>query len=284
METIASKAGLARTPNFADLRKSIDHLQHSSYELDKRRGKAERALIKALKAFPDHKSQKQHVCAKRRWKKLRTFVKRTFGVTSSSSPSTSGDPAGHPTKRSVQDVRVGFPASGTREGQNKKRSLEDVRVGHLGAEERSQQTKRGIDIKNVRLGKAVADWASRKRSIDDSAESEIVDIEKVRGGHAGAHRCHSRDVGALYSLIPDLDTITAYYAANSEEEKHRIIPDRPTRRLIKAAREVRAVNQHLATFERGFISKDGIKDREWYKHLGVAPGKWLGNFFRSHCS
>jgi hypothetical protein len=25
-----------------------------------------------------------------------------------------------------------------------------------------------------------------------------------------------------------------------------------------------------------FIHPAGIKDREWYRHLGVAPGKWLG--------
>jgi N-acetylated-alpha-linked acidic dipeptidase len=30
-----------------------------------------------------------------------------------------------------------------------------------------------------------------------------------------------------------------------------------------------------------FISEDGIKDREWYRHLGVAPGKWLGKHWVS---
>jgi N-acetylated-alpha-linked acidic dipeptidase len=50
----------------------------------------------------------------------------------------------------------------------------------------------------------------------------------------------------------------------------------PSRHLIKAIQHVQAVNKRLIAFERGFISKDGIKDREWYKHLGVAPGKWLG--------
>jgi len=48
------------------------------------------------------------------------------------------------------------------------------------------------------------------------------------------------------------------------------------RRLLKAIKRVQAVNSKLIAFERGFISKEGIKDREWYKHLGVAPGKWLG--------
>ncbi|OJA19334.1 hypothetical protein AZE42_00444 [Rhizopogon vesiculosus] len=46
--------------------------------------------------------------------------------------------------------------------------------------------------------------------------------------------------------------------------------------FIRAAKRVRVVNQKLASFERGFISEGGIKDREWYKHLGVAPGKNTG--------
>ena len=47
--------------------------------------------------------------------------------------------------------------------------------------------------------------------------------------------------------------------------------------FVRAAKRVRVVNQKLAMFERGFISEDGIKDREWYKHLVVAPGKHTGN-------
>ncbi|KAF5364284.1 hypothetical protein D9756_000759 [Leucocoprinus leucothites] len=50
----------------------------------------------------------------------------------------------------------------------------------------------------------------------------------------------------------------------------------PVRKFIEAARRLGRSNKRLIAFERGFISKDGIKDREWYKHLGVAPGKWLG--------
>ncbi|KIM33569.1 hypothetical protein M408DRAFT_326261 [Serendipita vermifera MAFF 305830] len=39
---------------------------------------------------------------------------------------------------------------------------------------------------------------------------------------------------------------------------------------------VREISIRLARFERGFLSESGIKDREWYRHLGVAPGKWKG--------
>lgn len=60
-------------------------------------------------------------------------------------------------------------------------------------------------------------------------------------------------------------------------------PHCPPRKLIKALKVVRKINQKLVSFERGFIHEDGIKDREWYRHLGVAPGKWLGKTSRSPC-
>lgn len=50
----------------------------------------------------------------------------------------------------------------------------------------------------------------------------------------------------------------------------------PLEDFIKAAKRVAAANKKLRSFEAGFISEEGIKHREWYKHLGVAPGKWLG--------
>ncbi|KAG8832874.1 hypothetical protein FRC17_000444 [Serendipita sp. 399] len=40
--------------------------------------------------------------------------------------------------------------------------------------------------------------------------------------------------------------------------------------------QVREISIRLSRFEQGFLSEAGIKDREWYRHLGVAPGKWLG--------
>jgi N-acetylated-alpha-linked acidic dipeptidase len=62
----------------------------------------------------------------------------------------------------------------------------------------------------------------------------------------------------------------------------------PSRRFIKAVKRVKTINQKLIAFERGFISEEGIPDREWYRHLGVAPGKWLGEsyvvFIWSLCS
>ncbi|KAH9948392.1 Zn-dependent exopeptidase [Amylocystis lapponica] len=40
-------------------------------------------------------------------------------------------------------------------------------------------------------------------------------------------------------------------------------------KFIKAAKRVERANAKLATFEQGFISEEGIQEREWYKHLIV---------------
>ncbi|ESK87859.1 vacuolar protein sorting-associated protein 70 [Moniliophthora roreri MCA 2997] len=54
------------------------------------------------------------------------------------------------------------------------------------------------------------------------------------------------------------------------------LPKNPILEFIKAARRVSSVNKKLIAFERGFLSESGVTNRQWYRHLGVAPGKWLG--------
>ncbi|BGP43868.1 Vacuolar protein sorting-associated protein 70 [Rhodotorula kratochvilovae] len=45
----------------------------------------------------------------------------------------------------------------------------------------------------------------------------------------------------------------------------------------KDAKELRRINAALRGFERGFLGDEqGLQGREWYRHLGVAPGRWLG--------
>lgn len=80
-----------------------------------------------------------------------------------------------------------------------------------------------------------------------------------------------------------LDPAVSIDEVDAEEHGHPHRLPFPVRRLIKAAKRVSSVNKKLIAFERGFISEGGIKDREWYKHLGVAPGKWLG-MSSSSCS
>jgi len=44
----------------------------------------------------------------------------------------------------------------------------------------------------------------------------------------------------------------------------------------KLYRRVRALNDRLFGFERGFIDPCGLPGREWYKHVVYAPGLWAG--------
>ncbi|SNX85429.1 related to glutamate carboxypeptidase II [Melanopsichium pennsylvanicum] len=52
--------------------------------------------------------------------------------------------------------------------------------------------------------------------------------------------------------------------------------EKTDKEIWKVLGEIRRVNKKLQTFEQGLISKEGLKGREWYKHLGTAPGRWLG--------
>lgn len=37
------------------------------------------------------------------------------------------------------------------------------------------------------------------------------------------------------------------------------------------------MNAALRGFEKGFLGdEEGLQGRTWYRHLGVAPGRWLG--------
>ncbi|KIR77126.1 membrane protein [Cryptococcus gattii EJB2] len=51
---------------------------------------------------------------------------------------------------------------------------------------------------------------------------------------------------------------------------------RKYREINNILKEIRIINKKLQDFECGFLSEDGLKDREWYKHKGTAPGLWLG--------
>jgi N-acetylated-alpha-linked acidic dipeptidase len=66
--------------------------------------------------------------------------------------------------------------------------------------------------------------------------------------------------------------------SSTQNDRHyRVEPEHGHKHtLLRAALRVHGINKKLSSFEGGFISEGGIRDREWYRHLGVAPGKWLG--------
>lgn len=60
-------------------------------------------------------------------------------------------------------------------------------------------------------------------------------------------------------------------------EKARSHPDQNLeRRLWSVMHKLHRANVRLRDFERGFIDKAGLRGRTWYRHVGVAPGRWLG--------
>lgn len=65
------------------------------------------------------------------------------------------------------------------------------------------------------------------------------------------------------------------YFGWKKEQEERKGPHIP-RKFIEAAKRVQRANKKLSTFEKGFISTGGLTQREWYKHLGTAPGRNLG--------
>jgi N-acetylated-alpha-linked acidic dipeptidase len=45
---------------------------------------------------------------------------------------------------------------------------------------------------------------------------------------------------------------------------------------LEKTSSLKKVNNRLTYFERGFLSEEGIKGREWFKHVVYAPGVWTG--------
>ncbi|KAI0796917.1 Zn-dependent exopeptidase [Abortiporus biennis] len=67
--------------------------------------------------------------------------------------------------------------------------------------------------------------------------------------------------------------LDALLTTSSSLPSHRTKTIHTIRHLFK---RLRLINRKLCSFERGFIDVRGLNGRSWYRHLGVAPGKWLG--------
>ena len=115
--------------------------------------------------------------------------------------------------------------------------------------------------------------------------------EKERKGEAEEHK-GPRNLGLSKRMTPRIGRYPAWLKEQKEKKEEDASSDEPesfeeflqvsakgprfVKKFIKAAKRVQKTNKKLVAFERGFIHEDGIKDREWYRHLGVVPGKWLG--------
>jgi len=91
--------------------------------------------------------------------------------------------------------------------------------------------------------------------------------------------CHKQELSVTVVgkvIKPRVGRFAGWLQEQKECREARLAYGHPSRKIIEAVRRVRSVNRKLVAFERGFISEKGIPEREWYRHLGVGPGKWLG--------
>ncbi|GAA5842122.1 hypothetical protein JCM11251_006531 [Rhodosporidiobolus azoricus] len=100
-------------------------------------------------------------------------------------------------------------------------------------------------------------------------------VEKV----ASLPLASSLDLSSLRTLTSKILTAstTLHTRASSILSRLRSTPRPGRKEALKLVRELREVNKRLRRFEGGFLGdEEGLKGREWYRHLGVAPGRYLG--------
>lgn len=112
-------------------------------------------------------------------------------------------------------------------------------------------------------------------SLVDYAEALATDqasLEKVaREANAVlAPAWHQRLSEAIARLGQGARRLAAEQAAL---ERHLDVSDRVEMPTLRA---VHAINDRMQSFEQGLLDTRGLVQRTWFRHLGVAPGRWLG--------
>ncbi|KAJ7180363.1 Zn-dependent exopeptidase, partial [Mycena crocata] len=149
------------------------------------------------------------------------------------------------------------------------------------------------------LRRMIKKWTKRQHQLKKKLRKAYCRLKKIFGRECkkafeGEHGCakagkpmpHHR-VGRLPAFLDEQQgvhhdvlyglAVHSGFHGSVFDAFHAGLPSRfPLAKFKKAVRRVREANKKLVGLEKGFISKDGIPDREWYKHLAIAPGKWLG--------
>ncbi|KAE8216790.1 hypothetical protein CF327_g3 [Tilletia walkeri] len=140
----------------------------------------------------------------------------------------------------------------------------------------------------VDIYKSSTGEAKRVRQEVGSIQGETVDFQPLQVAVKAVQASAAQWEADKQDAQRKLDRIFGHSAEEGQRLKKREdSPSENTAAIIAAqgqffdkVREVyqliRSVNKRALGFERGFISKEGLVGREWYKHLGVAPGRWLG--------
>ncbi|KAL1406998.1 Vacuolar protein sorting-associated protein 70 [Vanrija albida] len=133
------------------------------------------------------------------------------------------------------------------------------------------------------LGDAITDLAAASAGLDAEREDLLAKLRKALPEHAP--RSYGQALAHAFGLAPCPHAQAAAWAkmavwddaAPDATPAAKPSPHGPNwKEIKKTLKAIRRVNVKLRDFESGFIAEEGIKDREWYRHKGVAPGKWLG--------
>ncbi|WFD20796.1 glutamate carboxypeptidase II [Malassezia caprae] len=116
-----------------------------------------------------------------------------------------------------------------------------------------------------------------------TAMARLLGLLVLRSAEAPLLPIHTPDMAAqLWDAYRQLRRIAPRDAAPWEELEAalRRVQDAAEalhRSQLDASDErVRDVNDRLQRVEQAFLDPDGLVQRPWFRHLGVAPGRWLG--------
>jgi N-acetylated-alpha-linked acidic dipeptidase len=98
-----------------------------------------------------------------------------------------------------------------------------------------------------------------------SSASIALDKEKVKAEKTFRRMLRKLRKGSVFSRFRRWISrvMSRVGGTTSDSAPHIATPQFVPKKFIKAAKHVQAVNKKLSSFERGFISSEGIKDREW---------------------
>ncbi|KAI9261068.1 hypothetical protein BY458DRAFT_516187 [Sporodiniella umbellata] len=80
---------------------------------------------------------------------------------------------------------------------------------------------------------------------------------------------------SVHNLVKAASSFEVSLEQMNEKLKH-YNQDDDRKLASKWAKRVEKMNQRLTQFEQSFIDPEGIKGREWFKHIIYAPGLWTG--------
>jgi len=124
-----------------------------------------------------------------------------------------------------------------------------------------------LPLNITRYALELSKYLEKVQEVAKSAEITDVDFSKLSNAisdvQAAAHQLDADSVGVMEKL----------YELDTEKHKDKHDKKKKQRKLIG---KLRSINKRKMGFERGFINKEGLPRRQWYKHLGVAPGENLG--------